>query len=134
MNADGSPIAPVVIDGFGFQNNVRIDSNAVTSIHGRKNAISRLLANAVEKEASGNTAIYFWNREKAIALLQQARDTMPKSTALMPQVRTASAAAANISDGYIHSVYGDGFPVKKKKIPVSHRSRNTGKRKRHVRK
>ena len=40
---------------------------------------------------------------------------MTKSTALMPQARTASAAAANISDGYIHSVYGDGFPVKKKK-------------------
>lgn len=38
---------------------------------------------------------------------------MPKNAALMPQVRTASAAAANISDGYIHSVYGDGFPVKK---------------------
>ena len=47
---------------------------------------------------------------------------MPKNAALMPQVRTASAAAANISDGYIHSVYGDGFPVKKKKIPVSYKS------------
>ena len=112
VNEDGSPIAPVVIDGFGFQNNVRIDSNAVTSIHGRKNAISRLLANAVEKEASGNTAIYFWNREKAIALLQQARNLMSKSTALMPQVRTASAAAANISDGYVHSIYDEGSPVK----------------------
>ena len=112
VNEDGSPIAPVVIDGFGFQNNVRIDSNAVTSIHGRKNAISRLLANAVEKEASGNTAIYFWNREKAIALLQQARNLMSKSTALMPQVRTASTAAANISDGYVHSIYDEGSPVK----------------------
>ena len=122
VNEDGSPIAPVVIDGFGFQNNVRIDSNAVTSIHGRKNAISRLLANAVEKEASGNTAIYFWNREKAIALLQQARDTMPKSTALMPQVRTASAAAANISDGYIHSIYDDGSPVKARYSAMKSRS------------
>ena len=122
VNEDGSPIAPVVIDGFGFQNNVRIDSNAVTSIHGRKNAISRLLANAVEKEASGNTAIYFWNREKAIALLQQARDTMPKSTALMPQVRTASAAAANISDDYIHSIYDDGSPVKARYSAMKSRS------------
>ena len=53
-------------------------------------------------------------KKQATALLQQARDTMPKSTALMPQVRTASAAAANISDGYIHSVYDDGSPVKPK--------------------
>ncbi|MBU5489560.1 hypothetical protein [Butyricicoccus intestinisimiae] len=49
---------------------------------------------------------------------------MPKITALMLQVRTASAAAANISDGYIHSVYGDGFPVKKKKslCPINRRT------------
>ena len=66
--------------------------------------------------------LFYWDKEKAIALLQYARDTMPKITALMLQVRTASAAAANISDGYIHSVYGDGFPVKKKKIPVSYKS------------
>ena len=52
--------------------------------------------------------------KKATALLQYARDTMPKITALMLQVRTASAAAANISDGYIHSVYDDGSPVKPK--------------------
>lgn len=58
--------------------------------------------------------LFYWNKEKAIALLQYARDTMPKITALMPQVRTASAAAANISDGYIHSVYDDGSSVKPK--------------------
>ena len=49
-----------------------------------------------------------------MALLQQARDLMPKSTALMPQVRTASAAAANISNGYIHSIYNEGSAVKPK--------------------
>ena len=105
-------IAPIYINGKSNQNGIIIDTNLVASVHGRKNAISRLLANAVEKEASGNTAIYFWNREKAIALLQYARDTMPKITALMPQVRTASAAAANISDGYVHSIYDEGSPVK----------------------
>ena len=52
---------------------------------------------------------------------------MPKSTALMLQVRTASAAAANISDGYIHGVYGDGFPVKKKKSLCHINRRTQGK-------
>lgn len=35
-------VAPVYIDGFGIQNTVKIDSNAVTSIYGRKNAVSNL--------------------------------------------------------------------------------------------
>lgn len=105
-------IAPIYINGKSRQNGAIIDTNLAASVHGRKNAITRLLANAVEKESNGNTAIFYWNKEKANALLQQARDTMPKSTALMPQVRTASAAAANISDGYIHSIYDDGSPVK----------------------
>lgn len=58
QNADGSPIAPVVIDGFGFQNNVRIDSNAVTSIHGRKNAVTKLLANALNDYTNGQTPCF----------------------------------------------------------------------------
>ena len=105
-------IAPIYINGKSRQNGAIIDTNLAASVHGRKNAITRLLANAVEKESNGNTAIFYWNKEKANALLQQARDTMPKSTALMPQVRTASAAAANISDGYVHSIYDEGSPVK----------------------
>lgn len=105
-------IAPIYINGKSRQNGAIIDTNLAASVHGRRNAITRLLANAVEKESNGNTAIFYWNKEKANALLQQARDTMPKSTALMPQVRTASAAAANVSDGYVHSIYDEGSPVK----------------------
>ena len=59
VNADGSPIAPVVIDGFGFQNRIQIDSNAVTSIHGRKNAVTRLLADALDDYANGETSLFY---------------------------------------------------------------------------
>lgn len=72
--------------------------------------------------------IFYWDKEKATTLLRKARVIMPKSSA---QARS----------GYIASIRDAGSPVKKnnkefedKKIPVSHRSRNTGKRKRHVRK
>lgn len=106
-------IAPVYINGKSRKNGVIINVNAVKSVFAKDNAISKLLSNAIVNEAKGQTSIFYWNKEKATALLQQARDLMPKSTALMPQVRTASAAAANISNGYIHSIYDEGSPVKK---------------------
>ena len=111
MNADGSPIAPVVIDGFGFQNNVRIDSNAVTSIHGRKNAVTRLLADALDDYANGETSLFYWDKEKATTLLRRVRVTMPK-------------ASVQIHSGYIASIRDAGFPVKKKKslCPINRRT------------
>ena len=101
QNADGSPIAPVVIDGFGVQNSVRIDSNAVTSIHGRSNAIVKLLADALNNYANGQNTLFYWNKKQAIALLQKARVIMPKDS-------------AQIHDGYIASIRDAGSPVKPK--------------------
>ena len=94
-------IAPVVIDGFGFQNRIQIDSNAVTSVHGRKNAVTRLLADALDDYANGETSLFYWDKEKATTLLRMARVTMPK----------ASAQARN---GYITSIRDAGSPVKPK--------------------
>ena len=101
QNADGSPIAPVVIDGFARQNNVLIDSNAVTSVHGRKNAVTRLLADALDDYANGETSLFYWDKEKATTLLRKARVTMPKSS-------------VQIHSGYIASIRDAGSPVKPK--------------------
>lgn len=92
-------IAPVVIDGFGFQNRIQIDSNAVTSVHGRKNAVTRLLADALDDYANGETSLFYWNKEKATTLLRRARVTMPKT----------SVQARN---GYISSIRDKNSPVK----------------------
>lgn len=101
QNADGSPIAPVVIDRYAKQNNVLLDSNAVTSIHGRNNAVTKLLANALNDYTNGQNTLFYWNKKQAIALLQKARVVMPKDSA---QAR----------DGYIVSVRDAGSPVKPK--------------------
>ena len=101
VNEDGSPIAPVVIDGYAKQNNVLLDSNAVTSIHGRNNAVTKLLANALNDYTNGQNTLFYWNKKQAIALLQKARVVMPKDSA---QAR----------DGYIVSVRDAGSPVKPK--------------------
>lgn len=94
-------IAPVVIDGFGFQNCIQIDSNAVTSVHGRKNAVTRLLADALDDYANGETSLFYWDKEKATTLLRMARVTMPK-------------ASVQIHSGYIASIRDAGSPVKPK--------------------
>ena len=92
-------IAPVVIDGYAKQNNVLLDSNAVTSIHGRNNAIVKLLADALNNYANGQNTLFYWNKKQAIALLQKARVIMPKDSA---QAR----------DGYIASIRDADSPVK----------------------
>ena len=101
QNADGSPIAPVVIDGYAKQNNVLLDSNAVTSIHGRNNAVTKLLANALNDYTNGQNTLFYWNKKQAIALLQKTRVVMPKDS-------------AQIHDGYIASIRDAGSPVKPK--------------------
>ena len=62
QNADGSPIAPVVIDGYAKQNNV-------------------LLANALNDYTNGQNTLFYWNKKQAIALLQKTRVVMPKDSA-----------------------------------------------------
>ncbi len=95
-------IVPIVIDGFGKQNNLRIDSNAVTSIYGKDFSISKVLYNALNDEADGKPfSVYYVDVKKATTLMQKARVLMPKS----------SAISAN---GFIHSIDEAGSPVKKK--------------------
>lgn len=60
MQYDGkSIVCAVVIDGYGQQNKERIDSNAITSIHTRQNAVTGLLNDAIENESAGNVAVYY---------------------------------------------------------------------------
>ncbi len=94
-------IAPVVIDGYAVQNNVRIDSNAVTSIHSRNNTVTKLLADALNGYANGKNTLFYWNKKQATALLQRARVAMPKMS-------------AQIRNGYIASIRDADSPVKPK--------------------
>ena len=90
-------IAPAYIDGFGFQNGVRIDSNAITSVHTRGNAVTKLLNDAIQQERNGKTAVYYYNKKIADPLLQSAGLQLPGG--LIPH------------GGYIHSIREKGSPV-----------------------
>lgn len=93
-------IAPVHIDGFAFQHGIQIDSNAVTSVHARRNAISGLLSDALNAEAQGNIGVFYWDKKRTSALLSVGGVTMPHGL--------------NLRDGSIHSIRENGSPVKPK--------------------
>lgn len=93
-------IIPVYIDGFGRQNSIVIDSNAVTSIYEKKNAVTGLLTNAIEKSNNGETTLFYVDKVKAAALYQVARVPMPK----MPDT----------DNGFVDSIRDEGSTVKPK--------------------
>ena len=93
-------VAPVLDDGFGLNNGIMIDSNAVTSIFGKTNSVTKLLAEAVKDEAAGKISMLYWNKKEATSLLQQAGLQLPGL--LMPR------------DGFIHSIRESASPVKVK--------------------
>ena len=94
-------IAPVSVGGFGYQNGIRIDSNAITSAYGKDSSISKVLKNAIDQENQGVFRLYYLDTKKATALLQGAKVLMPK----MP---------ATHNGGYIHSLSEKSSPVKVK--------------------
>ena len=57
-------VAPIVIDGFGFQNNIRIDSNAVTSVYGKGSAINQLYQ-AAQDEANSKFSLLYVNKKRS---------------------------------------------------------------------
>ena len=93
-------IAPVEIDGFGQQNGVRIDSNAIKSAHTRGNAISGLFRDAIKKESVGKVGVYYYDKTKATGIL---------NTSELQLLGLKSDA-----NGYIHSIRETGSPVKPK--------------------
>lgn len=94
-------VVPVAVGGFGYQNGIRIDSNAITSAYGKNNSISKVLHDAIEQESSGSFRLYYLDEEKATALFQGARVPMPK----MPGTHDG---------GFIHSLTDTASPVKLK--------------------
>ncbi|MCK9479844.1 MAG: hypothetical protein M0R40_10165 [Firmicutes bacterium] len=94
-----SVIAPVEIDGYGRQNDIRIDSNAITTVFAKDNAITKLLNNAVSKEAEGNISLFYWDKNRALSLLQRAGLQLPGG---LPQ------------DGSIHSIRESGANINTK--------------------
>ncbi len=92
-------ITPVTVDGFGWQNAIQIDSNAVTSAYGKTTAVKQLHQAAVN-EANGRFSLLYANKKEAVSLLHRAGHQL--SGTLIPR------------DGFYHSIRENGSPVKVK--------------------
>ena len=98
-------IAAVRVGGRGIQNGATIDSNHVASPHGKGNAITKLLLDALKKENAGETDVYYINKTEAQDLCARAGLQLPGSAA---------------QDGLIHSIFDAGSPVNRKKVLPRH--------------
>lgn len=92
-------IVPVVVDGFGMQNGISIDSNSITSMHKRENA-TRLLENAIKEDTPHSYSVFYLNIEKSADMLKPSGLQLP--------------GHINKAGGYIHSITEPGSPVKPK--------------------
>ena len=75
-------IAGLQVDGKGNVNEIEIDSHAVTTVHGRNNTVTGLLADAIHRHAAGEKRVFYLNKEEAISLLGDKQGTMPEITFL----------------------------------------------------
>ncbi len=90
-------IAPIAIDGYGTQNYVSIDSNAIASVFAKDNGVKRILYDAIKKEASGQKAVFYIDKNKADVLLQTAGLQLPGHLFR--------------NNGFIHSIREEGTNV-----------------------
>ena len=90
--------------GTGRQNGAVIDSNHVVSPHGKGNAITKLLSDALKKENAGKTGV--------CCIKTEAQDLCARAGLQLP----GSAA----QDGLIHSIFDAGSPVNRKKVLPRH--------------
>lgn len=88
--------AAVEIDGTGKLNGENIDSNAITTLHTRKNA-ANMLNKALAKESNGDVSVYYLDKNKAIQCLRSSGVQFPRVMSLV--------------DGYVHSIRDSGSPV-----------------------
>ena len=95
-----SVVMPIEVDGYGTQNSLLIDSNAIVSIYAKDNAVTKQLNGAIQNEQSGNTAVFYLNKNKAAALLQIAGLQLPGHLFR--------------NNGYIHSILENSSNVKPK--------------------
>ena len=96
-------VVPVEVDGYGKTNNLRIDSNALASVFGKKNAANQLQT-AIDNTVNGKTELFYWDKKRSLALLQGAGLQLPSG---LPQ------------DGFVHSIREPGSLVKAKMDDVT---------------
>ncbi len=71
-------ISAIEVDGTGRTNNIVIDSNAMTTIFAKKNSLSQLKS-AIEHTNKGAVELFYWDKNRAVTLLQATGLQLPSA-------------------------------------------------------
>jgi len=105
--SEGDVILPVVINGDPIADGGLITAHVLTSAHGRKNAWTGLVYDAIKAEDNGDVGIFYIDKAKASKVFT-------KLAQANPQLANAGLKYAKNpqSNGVLHSVSDPGSPVK----------------------
>ena len=78
---------------------IKIDSNNIATTFRKGNAITKMLTDAIQKENTGETGVYYWKKSEARSLFESAGVQFP---------------GGSMQDGLIHSIFDAGSPVNRK--------------------
>ncbi len=98
-NSVKKSIAAVEIDGTGIMHGKQIDSNAIVSVYDKISIVYNHLSAAITNEILGNGGLYYWQKEKAIDLMDDRGVQFPKES---------------IKDGFVKSISHPLSKVKKR--------------------
>lgn len=87
-------ITAVEVDGKGLQNSTIINSNALTTLFAKGNAISQLKT-AVESTINGKNELFYWDKKEALTLLQERGLQLPNG---LPQEDFVNSIRNNFSN------------------------------------
>ena len=91
-------IGAIEVDGQGITNSINIDSNAMTTLFAKSNALTQL-NKAINNTVNGGVELFYWNKKEALTLLQNKGLQLSKT---LPQ------------DGFVYSIRDKGSNVKTK--------------------
>ena len=87
-------ITAVEVDGRGLQNSTIINSNALTTLFAKGNAISQLKA-AIENTINGKNELFYWDKKEALTLLHKRGLQLPN---VLPQEDFVNSIRNNSSN------------------------------------
>lgn len=104
---DGDLILPIVINGDPNVDGSRITAHVMTSAHGRKNAWTGLVADALEAEQNGKVGVFYLDKAKASKVFTK----LAKANPALASVGLMYAKEPQ-ADGVRHSITDPDSPVK----------------------
>ena len=111
---EGDMILPIVINGEPEINSGKITAHVMTSAHGRRNAWTGLVKEAIEAEGKGDIGVFYMDNAKTSKVFTSLAKANPQLASL--GLKYAKRKQVN---GLVHSIHDPGSPVKAQAAKIS---------------